>query len=166
MKPANLPRHLIALLLTLMPLASQADTQGNLIRASELKAKPFIDAATVAMFPENTPLSVLANQGGWSQVKARDGNTGWVRLLNIKLSQAEEGKASGNTLSQVGGVIRTGTTKSAATTGAKGLSKEDIANARPNPAEVDKLDSFKLRPRDIEQFAASRKLTVKNVPEL
>ncbi len=167
MRPSPQPHHLAAcLLLAALPLAALADTPGSLIRASELKAKPFIDAATVTSLPDNAPLTVIGNQGGWSQVKTKDGSTGWVRLLNIKLTKADDGRSDGNTLSQIGGVIRTGTTKSAATTGAKGLTKEDIANSRPNPAEVQKLETFKLKPTDIDRFAASRKLTAKNVPEL
>ncbi|WP_412480637.1 SH3 domain-containing protein [Azonexus sp. IMCC34839] len=166
MRQPSLPRHLLAILLAGLPFFALADSQGSLIRASELKAKPFIDAPTVASLPDNAPVTVVANQGGWSQVKTKDGSTGWVRLLNVKLTKADDGKSDGNTLSQIGGVIRTGTTKSAATTGAKGLTKEDIANSRPNPSEVQKLETFKLRPVDVDRFAASRKLNAKNVPEL
>lgn len=156
-----------ALLTGLLFAASvQADAPGTLIRAAELKAKPFIDAASVTNLPDNAPLKVIDTQGGWSQVKTNDGKSGWVRLLNIRLLAPEVSKTTGQTLSELGGVIRTGTTKSAATTGAKGLSREDIANARPNPQEVKKLDGYKAKPAEAEKFAATRKLTAQNVPEL
>ena len=63
-------------------------------------------------------------------------------------------------------MVRTGTTKSAATTGVKGLSKEDIARSVPSPAEVKKLDSYHASNPDIDKFAAARKLSARDIPEL
>lgn len=163
------PTHFLpgALLAGLLFVGSvQADAPGALIRAAELKAKPFIDAANVTSLPDNAPLKVIDTQGGWSQVKTSDGKSGWVRLLNIRLAQPEVAKTTGQTLGELGGVVRTGTTKAAATTGAKGLSREDLAKAQPNPQEVKKLDGYKTKSAEIEKFAATRKLTAQTVPEL
>jgi hypothetical protein len=143
-----------------------AENPGVLIRAGELKAQPFTDADLVVNLPENALLDVIGNKGGWSQVKTSDGRTGWVRLLNIRLGKPEGPVTAKQTFAQIGGVIRTGTTKSAATTGVKGLTKEEISNSKPNPLEVRRLEAFKAKPGDAEKFAASRKLTVQEVPEL
>lgn len=157
-------------LFRLLPLAAlclaglaQAQTAGTLIRAAELKAEPFADAAALANLPGDAALSVVDSKGGWSKVKTRDGKTGWVRLLNVRLAA---GAAETSTLERVGGVVRTGTTKSAATTGVKGLSKEDIARSVPSPAEVKKLDSYHASNPDIDKFAAARKLSARDIPEL
>lgn len=144
----------------------QADAPGALIRAGELKSAPFIDAEAIATLPDNTLLTVLGNQGGWSQVKTADGKTGWVRLLNVRIGTPVEQPTVKQTFAQIGGVIRTGTTKTAATTGVKGLSKEEIANAQPNPLEIRRLEAFKAKAVDIEKFAAARKLAPQEVPEL
>lgn len=143
-----------------------AESPGTLIRSSELKSQPFIDATPLASLSENTLLTVLGTQGGWIQVKTTDGKSGWVRLLNVRIGKPEEPATIKQTFSQIGGVVRTGTTKSAATTGVKGLSKEDIRDSKPNPMEIRRLEAFKAKPADVEKFATSRKLTVQEVPEL
>ena len=143
-------------------LPCQADAPGALIRAGELKSAPFIDAEALTTLPDNTLLTVLGNQGGWSRVKTADGKTGWVRLLNVRIGTPVEQPTVKQAFAQIGGVIRTGTTKTAATTGVKGLSKEEITNAQPNPLEVRRLEAFKAKPVDSEKICrrpqlASRK---------
>lgn len=150
----------------LLSTACLADSPGVLIRSGELKAQPFTDADAIISLPENTLLTILGNKGGWSQVKTSDGKTGWVRLLNIRVGKPEGPATAKQTFAQIGGVIRTGTTKSAATTGVKGLTKEDISNSKPNPLELRRLEAFKAKPGDAEKFATSRNLTVQEVPEL
>jgi hypothetical protein len=150
----------------LLSALCHADAPGVLIRAAELKSEPFIDAGNVASLPDNTALSVLENKGGWSKIRTADGKAGWVRLLNVRPAKADEARSSGESLAQMGGVLRTGSTKSVATTGAKGLSKGDIVRAQPNPNEVRRLDDFKARPTEVDKFAATRKLVAQNVAEL
>lgn len=165
--PRILFRHAASLLGALLfSTLGHADAPGVLIRAAELKSQPFIDASNVASLPDNTALSVLENKGGWSKIRTASGQSGWVRLLNVRTAKPEEARASGGSLTQIGGVIRTGTTQSAATTGAKGLSKDDLARAQPNPNEVRRLDDLKATPAEVERFAASRKLVAQNVAEL
>lgn len=145
-------------------LAAAAD--GTLIRAADLKAKPLLDAATVKSLPADTPLSVLGNEGGWSQVKTQDGAQGWVRLLNVRLKAAgESGSNLGRSLGEIGNVARTGSTKGAATTGAKGLSREEVTNATPNMAELRKMEGFKSTPAAAERFAKAQKLKAQEVEE-
>ena len=159
------PKYLAVLSTLLLSTACLASTPGNLIRAAELKEKPFTDARAIASLPDNASVSVLANQGGWSQVNA-EGKTGWVRLLNVRVVKEEGSGNAAQGLANLGGALRTGTTKSTATTGVKGLSKEDIAKAKPNPTELKRLDNFKASAGDVNKFASARKLTAQNVPEL
>jgi len=156
-------RILLAALLCLGTIGTLQATPATLIRAGDLKVEAFIDAANVASLKANAALTVLENKGGWSKVRTDDGKTGWVRLLNVRV--AASANPTGGTLAAIGGVIRTGTTKGAATTGVKGLSKEDITRSRPNPQEVAKLDTFRSKPAQINKFAAARKLNTRDVPE-
>lgn len=153
------PKYLAVVSTLLLSTACLA-APGTVIRATDLKEKPFTDAASITQLSDNTAVDVLTNQGGWSQVKTRS-HTGWVRLLNVRV-----GKESSGTIFDLGGVVRTATTKSTATTGAKGLTKEDIANAKPNPSEVKRLNNFKASPGAISKFASSRRLRAQDVPEL
>ena len=45
-----------------------------------------------------------------------------------------------------------------ATTGVRGLSEVDLQNAKPAPAELQKLDSFATAPADAQRFAAAEGL--------
>lgn len=156
-------RKLLAALLCLGAIGSLQATPATLVRAGDLKADAFIDAATITSLPADAALTVLESKGGWSRVRTTDGKTGWVRLLNVRV--ATTASPAGGTLAAVGGVIRTGTTKGAATTGVKGLSREDIAHAQPNPQEVAKLDAFRSNMAQIDKFASARKLKARDVAE-
>ncbi|MCE1239070.1 MAG: SH3 domain-containing protein [Azonexaceae bacterium] len=158
----NLQHWLLPLLLSLTSLA-HAQNSGALIRAADLKAEPFVDAASIATLPGDSIVTVVDGKGGWSKVKTKDGKTGWVRMLNVRVASITP---ESSTLDQIGNVMRTGTTKGTATTGVKGLSQEDIARSVPSPAEVKKLEAYRASDIDIHKFAATRKLTARNLPEL
>jgi len=149
----------------LLSAGVHAASPGTLIRAAQLKSQPFIDASSEGELSADSPLTILVNQGGWTQVRTADGKTGWVRLLNVRPVPVADGSAeSRSAIDSV--LLRTGSTKATATTGVKGLSREDIANARPNPGEVQRLGSYAVRSLDIDRFAASRHLVARSIPEL
>lgn len=161
------PYKLFPIALLAGGLASALAADGSLIRAADLKAKPLLDAPTVKALTADTPLSVLGNEGGWSQVKTGDGSQGWVRMLNVRLKgNAEQGGSVVKSVAEIGNVARTGTTKGAATTGAKGLTKEEITNAVPNMAELKKMENYKASAASSERFAKTQKLTRQDVQEL
>lgn len=150
----------------LLAAGVMAAQQGNLIRAADLKAKPQTDAPTVKSLAENTPLQVIGNDGGWSQVSTDDGKQGWVRLLNVRLAASGGSGNVGKDIASLGNVVRTGSTGASATTAAKGLTKEDLENATPKPEEVKKLDNFRATAASAAAYARSEKLVARDVPEL
>lgn len=143
---------------------AQAQGAATVINAAELKSQPYIDAAAVAELASGALIDILKSQGGWFMVRTLDGKEGWLRLLNVRPGQQEKLDLR-KSFSQVGGVLRTGTTKQAATTGAKGLTREDIRKSSPNPADVARLDSARARPEDAEKFAATAGLATQDVAE-
>jgi len=146
----------------LLPWAARADEQGFTNRATELKERGAADAATVANLPENTPVKVLARGGGWTQVEA-GGKTGWVRVFHLRFPSTVEGAAdSGAGLASIGSALGFGGSSNRkatlATTGIRGLSPEDLKNASPNPAELEKLHSYRVDKGAAERFAREAKL--------
>jgi SH3 domain-containing protein len=124
----------LALAIAAFPAAAES---GAVIRAGELKAMPFIDAATSAKLPANQPLTILSRKGGWIEVEA-NGQTGWVRMLNVRLAEGgspPQGQANVHAAS----LLRTGSSGKTVTTGIKGLGEEDLQNAAPDPAQLAKL---------------------------
>lgn len=159
MKPASLTLLLLAAGLGSAAWAENA----TLIRASDLKAKPFTDAATVTSLPEQSKVQIITNEGGWTQIKSSNGKTGWVRLLNVRPDKQGD---SGTNISSLGNVLRTGSTGSTATTGTKGINKDDLERAEPNPKEVKRLDQYKSSGKEAERFASANNLKAREMSYL
>ncbi len=153
-------RALLPLLLA-VPLIVVAAEPASLIRATELKQEPATDAATVARLPENAAVQALERKGGWIHVKAASGE-GWVRLLALRYA-AGPARQGDSGAKQLFNVARTGTSGTEVTTGARGLDAEQLANARPNPAELAKMGAFAAEADAAARFAAQGKLMATNV---
>jgi hypothetical protein len=147
-------RLLIVLLLPTLCWAEPA----TVIRAAELKKDPATDAPTVAELAENAPVDTLERKGGWTRVKAGSAE-GWVKMLALRYGAAGAAKPGDSGISQLFNVARSGTSGTQVTTGVRGLDAEMLANARPNAAELKKLDGFASSPAAAGSFAASGKLS-------
>jgi len=143
-------RIAIAVLL-LVAAPAMAQETGYAVRETEVKKEPFSDAQTLGTLAEKAQVKVLARQGGWMQVESGT-QSGWVRMLSIRMSTGQSSFASG--LKSLFSVARTGSSGQTVTTGVRGLDKEDIKNAKPNPDEVKKLTGFVASRADAEKFAA------------
>jgi hypothetical protein len=141
-------------LLLLWAAAVQAAETGTVLKACELKQKPFSDAAKVADLGEKSPVEILARQGAWMQIKTNDGATGWVKLLSVRTGSGETKSGGGTVLS---GLFKTGSS-AGSTTGVKGINEEDLINPHPNPTEFAKLDGFTVSQDDAAKFAKAAKL--------
>lgn len=148
----------------ILAIGSAHSEPATLVRASELRAKPALDAAVLTTLPEKAQVDLQGNEGGWSKVKTADGKVGYVRLLNVRPVGA--GGSSGTGLAALGTAVKSGSTTSVATTGVKGVTKEDIEHATPNPAEVKQMDRYAANEADAKQAAKAGKLTAQTVPLL
>lgn len=154
----------IAVLLAAFASGAWAAESGVLAKAGDLKQEPFVDAATVVQLPAAAPLEVLARQGAWMKVSS-GGQTGWVRLLSVRLA-AGPAKAGESGLAKAANVALSGSSGTAVATGVRGLDKEQIANASPNPAEAAKLESYAAAQDKVRSFAKAGPLSEQNVPYL
>ena len=140
---------------------------GYTIKATDVKEQPFFDAKPVATLPEKTVVEILVRQGGWMQVRTADGKQGWIRLLSVNLGSPDQKTtqgSSGSVLSALGiGSRPKPATNSTVTTGVRGFSAEDLAKARPNPREVEKMKSFAANDETAKALALSGKLTATQV---
>lgn len=152
--------RLLALLL-FVPLLGWAEP-ATVIRATELKNEPATDAATIVALPENTAVDAVERKGGWTRVKA-GGNEGWVRMLTLRFGGPGAEKKGDTGITQLFNVARTGTSGTQVTTGARGLDPEQLANARPNPAELAKMGNYAVGRDAAAGFAAKGKLAAKQV---
>jgi len=152
----------IAALVLLFPALAFAEP-ATLIRTTELKQSPASDAATVATLAETTKVDALERKGGWTRVRAEGGAEGWVRMLALRYAGAGEAKQGDAGISQILNVARTGTSGAQVTTGVRGLDAEQLANAKPNAAELKKMERYAASRDGAEGFAAKGKLSAQQV---
>ena len=141
--------------LLLFPILAWAEP-ATVIRATELKAEPATDAATVTQLAEKTQVDALERKGGWTRIKAGNAQ-GWVKMLALRYDGA--GKRGDSGVAQAFNVARTGSSGTQVTTGVRGLDEEQLAKAQPNPAELAKLNRFAVDRAGATEFAAEGKLS-------
>jgi hypothetical protein len=145
---------------------AHAGENGYTIKATDVREQPFFDAKSIVTLPEKTVVEILVRQGGWMQVKTADGKQGWIRLLSVSLGSPDQKttQSSGSVLSALGiGSHPKPATNSTVTTGVRGFSAEDLAKARPNPREVEKMKSFAANDETAKASAQSGKLVARQV---
>ena len=152
----------IAALVLLFPALAFAEP-ATLIRTTELKQSPASDAATVATLAETTKVDALERKGGWTRVRTEGGAEGWVRMLALRYAGTGEAKQGDAGISQILNVARTGTSGAQVTTGVRGLDAEQLANAKPNAAELKKMERYAASRDSAEGFAAKGKLSAQQV---
>ena len=150
------------LALALLPLLAAAGP-ATVIRATEMKASPATDAAAVAPLAEQARVDALERKGGWVRVKAESGAQGWVRMLMLRYAGAGEERRGDLGIVQLVNVARTGTSGTQVATGVRGLDAEQLANARPNAAELERLHGYAATPEAAAGFAAHGGLQAQRV---
>lgn len=176
---ATTPFLLALVLATLTGTPALAETgKGVLLRASELKAKPFADAATVTTLPENSAVDILNAQGSWNEVQG-NGQRGWIKLFNIRVT-GESKTYSARETASLGNVFPTRSTSARSTTagdsavgqsmqsgGGEGVfNQNDISTAEAKPQEVRKLGQYQANAADARRRATSNQLQAREVPFL
>ena len=179
MKPVRL--ILLMVLIAGVPAAAE---RAQVIRAGDLLAQPFIDAAKTGPVAAAQGVNVLKRQGGWVQVAVDGGKTGWVRALNLRLA-AGAGPApvvrGGPKVALQGGqlnafeaaalkgkrsTLTTGSRGKTVSTGVKGLDEENIRNANFDADQLDKLNTLGVSADDARTMAANDRLAENQVDYL
>ena len=150
-----------------MPWVAWAQEQAFTNRATELKDRAATDGGTLARLPEGASVKVVARGGGWTKVDAA-GQSGWVRVFHLRFPVvAETSSSSSNALTSLGSALGVGGERSrsatTATTGIRGLSPEELKNARPDAAALQRLQSFRADQAAAERFAREGKLNAVSI---
>lgn len=141
-----------------------APTPGTTTRDTELKEKPFVDAKTLKKLPARTAVAIGDREGGWLKVTA-GGQQGWVRLLHVSSQPQSASGSSANELESAAKVAsgRAGSGNIVATTGIRGLSDEELRNAKPNPEEVKRLENYAVSKEQAVEYARKHGLQRRQV---
>ena len=155
-------RTLLAFALVALSCMAGAQEQAFTNRSTELKEQGAADGRVLATLPENTPVRVLARGGGWTRIDA-GGTPGWVRVFHLRFpAVAETSSSSGNALTGLGSALGIGKQRpqaaNTATTGIRGLDKEQVQSASPDAEALRRLQSFRVDRAAAERFAREGKL--------
>ena len=131
------------------------------IRDTELKAGPYSDAKTLANIPANSKVEVVKRQSAWTQVKSGK-SSGWVRMLSLRFQTSTSGRGDSG-LGALFNVAKTGKSGSTVTTGVRGLSEEQLKNARPNPKELERAKEYAAKKAEARKHAKTGKLEQQDV---
>ena len=144
-----------------------ADT-GTLVRATELKHTPSIDAERLASLDVNTPLELIGRQGAWLQVKTRAGVLGWVKMLNVRTGSGEiKAGSTASGLRLAAASFNGGGNSATATTGVRGLTEEELRTAQANPEAFSQMKRYASTPAEAATYAREARLQAqKSLPYL
>jgi hypothetical protein len=158
-------RYLYALILFASLAAPASATQvAFTVRSTEIKQQPFSDAQTIATLAGKSGVEVLSRRGGWVNISSSKGN-GWVRMLSLR-SDSTAKKRGDSGLQSLINVGRSGSSGITVATGVRGLSEEDLKNARPNPVEFEKLQRYAVNKAKAERFAHDARLKAQQLDYL
>jgi hypothetical protein len=164
----KLTRTVILAIGMLTIAAASAGESGQLRQATDLMAAPYRDANLVAKLPANTSVQIVERRGAWLRVSNGPQN-GWVRLHQVRLGEGGEAKASGEgarmlwSLKETG---RSGATGIVATTGIRGMSAEELKNAKPDRESVKRMENFRAGGDAARNYAQAAGLKEQKVPFL
>lgn len=140
---------------------------GTTRSAVDLMATPYRDAKPAGQLPAGSAVDILERQGGWMRISAK-GKTGWAKLHQVRVGKDPGAKSSGGltVLKNVGQTGRSGSQGIVATTGIRGMSAEELKNAKPDPAAVKKVDGYSVTASQAREYAKEAGLKENNVPAL
>lgn len=147
--------------------AKMAPTPATVVKDTELKDKPFVDAKTIKKLPRGTAVAIVDRNGGWLKVTVA-GQQGWVRLLHVSSQPAAASGSSAKELEAAAKIAtgRAGSGNIVSTTGIRGLNEEQLSKAQPNPAELKHLESYSVSKEQAAAYARAHKLERRQIPYL
>lgn len=155
--------------------AAHAQSETLLTKQStSLREQPASNAGSVATLAAGTAVTRTPQRvGPWMQVQTANGQQGWVHMFDLTAASSAGAPANNGltgALRGLTGFLNRGssgsTTVATSTVGIRGLSKEDIQNAAPNTAGVEKLEHLRADDTQARRFAAEKALTVQSVQPL
>jgi uncharacterized protein YgiM (DUF1202 family) len=144
-------RYFLSASLAAILLASglaQAES-GTALKNDTLRKEPYNDAKTSGQLKRGDKVDIVRKQGAWLQVKSPKAS-GWVRLLSVKRAASTGNQAAG-VLSVASG--RAGTGQVVATTGVRGLTEDELKQAKFSEPEIKLLESYSASVAEGAQYA-------------
>lgn len=146
-------RRLVPAAALMLGCAAASADPVTVLREVPLRAEPSLSASPVATVAKGDTGEALERSGIWVQVRTAAG-TGWVFSFNLRFGN----RAAGSGTSGVGAlgsriVSAQPRTQVVSTIGIRGLSAEELRNARFSQGELQRLAGYAATPEEAETRA-------------
>ena len=153
----------------------KAAWHGQTVSDALLRIAPSDSSVSRQRLVKGTDVAVIRRQGAWLEVRVENGGAeGWVKQVSVRAAEAaaapsksESGGFFANLARGVsrllGGASEAPQDQGNVTVGIRGLAPEDLASAVPDPAALDKMESFRADRDQAYRFASEEKLTAQTV---
>ncbi len=155
-------RAVLALLL-LLPAAALAGP-ATAVRATEIRSAPSFNSGALARLAEGDKVEAFERDRGWTRVRDERGNEGWVRMLLLRHTGTGAAREGDSGVMAALNAARTGSSGRQVTTGVRGLDAKQLDNAKPNAAELKKMQGYAADRDAAAAFAAKGPLAPQRVP--
>ncbi len=135
----------------------------------DMREQPSIDSKVVTNINKKQKLEIINRLGSWINVKTEDGNSGWLRLHQVRIGDGRRKNNSGYFgLGRLFGSFSGKQTNKGITaaTGIRGLEAAQIRESKADHAAVAAMDKFMVISTDAFDFAENNQLKATKVPYL
>ena len=155
------------LLLAIGSVASAVE-QGRASINSVIRSQPQNSAEVVGPLKQGELVTIQMRSTNWMKVRTPGQHVGWVNMLSVKLeSKGWRQRTSG--FFRWFGSDSSGSDSASTesiTVGIRGISEEDLANAKPNYPALAELDSFQVDRATAQAHGRDQKLVARRVEPL
>jgi len=169
----------IARVILLLLYCSQSNAQSaTIITDTSLYQRPSLQSSVENLLKAGTPVTVLSRLGGWKQVSYPPNKaSGWVRSYKVRTGTiiiSEKEQQSGGFFSGLASLSRKASGlfssdkkgysfQRTATIGVRGLSEEQIKNAKPDLEQLKKMESFRSNKKKAKKYAQKGQLKTRRI---
>lgn len=171
---------IISLFLLIAPFSADAE-HAMIVRSASLWPEPRYAAKPLSTLPPGAEVELLERTGGWQRIKTRSKSSmhGWVRTYQVRsglesqaLKLTPQQETRSGILSGLNAFSRQFSRQDAdavnrsnvvATIGVRGLSEQDLKNAKPNPEELKRMQSYRVSAEQAQIFAKQGELFSQDV---
>ena len=162
-------------------ISSASAETATIVTDSSLYQRPSIQANVIQQLVAGTPANIDSRQGGWKQVSIDGGLSGWVRSYQVRAGSfisTEKEQESGGFFSALASLSRKASGlfssskkkgysfQNTATIGVRGLSEEQIKNAKADLKQLKKMESYRTSKRKSQKYARQGHLSAIKVSHM
>lgn len=147
---------LAGLLVTILASSVATAAEPGVVKKAsvDVYAEPKLDAQKISTLKRDATVTVSAQQGLWYQLQLASGQTGYVRVNDVRLTQAATADGGASQPGLTAG--QAGAGRATETAGVRGIDESELKTAALNQAELDKMTGYRVADSAATSHAATQ----------